>query len=54
MKKHIFILIVIIFSSCNNSKKTDIASQKNVKKELRPFFNSDKIDHYYLEFPEKN
>lgn len=53
MKKYIFILIVIIISSCNNSKKADTASKKNVKKELRPFFNSDKIDHYYLEFPEK-
>jgi hypothetical protein len=53
MKKYIFILIIIIFSSCNNSKKADIASNKILKKELRPFFDSDKIDHYYLDFSEK-
>lgn len=53
MKKYIFILIAIIISSCNNSKKTDIGNLKIAKKELRPFFDSDKIDHYYLDFSEK-
>lgn len=53
MKKYIFILISIIISSCNNSKKADIGNQKITKKELRPFFDSDKIDHYHLDFSEK-
>lgn len=48
MKKYIFILIVVIISGCNNSRKTDVANQKVVKKELKPFFDSDKMDHYYL------
>ncbi len=33
-----------------NSKKPDINREKVVKKELRPFFDSDKIDHYYIDF----
>lgn len=49
MKKYIFILIVVIISSCNNSKKSEVADTKVVKKELKPFFDSDKIDHYYLD-----
>jgi hypothetical protein len=53
VKKYIFILFVIIISSCNDSKKADIANPKNVKKELSPFFDSDKIDHYYLNFPDR-
>ena len=53
MKKYIFILIVIIISSCNNSKKADTEIQKKEKKELRPFFDSDKIDHYYLDISER-
>lgn len=48
MKKYIFIIIAIIVWSCNNSKKVEVESKKVVKKELKPFFNSDKIDHYYL------
>lgn len=40
-------------SSCNNFKKADTASQKNIHKELRPFFDSDKIDHYYLDISER-
>lgn len=52
MKKYIFILIVVVISSCNNSKKVEVADKKVVKKELRPFFDSDKIDHYYLDFSE--
>ena len=50
MKRFIFILIVIIFSSCNGSKKSDANNAKVVKKELRPFFDSDGTDHYYLDF----
>jgi hypothetical protein len=52
LKKYIFILIVIIISSCKNSNKAEVADEKVVKKELRPFFDSDKIDHYYLNFSE--
>ncbi len=51
MKIYIFILIVVVvISSCNNSKKAEVADTKVVKKELKPFFDSDKIDHYYLNF----
>ena len=50
MRKYIFVLIVIVISSCNNSNKVEVASKKAIKKELRPFFDSDKIDHYYLNF----
>lgn len=45
--------MVILISSCNNSKKAEVENLKVVKKELRPFFDSDKIDHYYLEFYER-
>ena len=39
--------------SCNHSQKVDKAENKKVvKKELRPFFDSDKVDHYYLDFSE--
>lgn len=48
MKKFIFILIGIIVLSCNNSEKSKNTNEKVVKKELRSFFDSDKIDHYYL------
>ena len=52
MKKYIFVLIVVVISSCINSKKEEVESAKVVKKELRPFFDSDKVDHYYLNFSE--
>ena len=39
--------------SCNHSQKADKAeSKKVVKKEQTPFFDSDKVDHYYLNFSE--
>lgn len=50
MKKYIFILIVVVISSCKNSQKEEVADKKVVKKELRPFFDSDKVEHYYLDF----
>ena len=53
MRKYIFVLIVIVISSCNNSNKVEVASKKVLKKELRPFFDSDKIDHYYLDFSKR-
>lgn len=52
MRKYIFIITAIIISSCNNAKKEEIVNTKVVKKELKPFFDSDKIDHYYLNFSE--
>ena len=48
MKRYIFIIIIIVISSCNDSKKIHLENQKVLKKELRPFFDSDKIDHYYV------
>jgi len=53
LKKYIFIITAIIISSCNNSNKVEVASKKAVKKELKPFFDSDKIDHYYLDFSKR-
>lgn len=53
MRKFIFIIAAIIISSCNNAKKTEVVATKVVKKELRPFFDSDKIDHYYLDFSKR-
>ncbi|KAF2339510.1 hypothetical protein [Flavobacterium tistrianum] len=50
MKKFIFIITAIVLLSCNNSKKADINKEKVVKKELRPFFDSDKIDHYFVNY----
>ena len=54
MKKYIFIITAIIISSCNNSKKENTNNEKVVKKELRPFFDSDEINHYYLNFSEED
>ncbi len=48
MKKYFFIIISILALSCNNSKKSNIENEKVAKRELRPFFDSDEIDHYYL------
>lgn len=47
-------MTAIVISSCNNLKKEEIANTKIVKKELTPFFDSDKIDHYYLNFSEED
>jgi len=54
VKKYILIIIVMIFWSCNNSKKVEVADKNVVKKELRPFFDSDQIDHYYLNPTERD
>ncbi|KAF2328507.1 hypothetical protein [Flavobacterium nitrogenifigens] len=50
MKKVIFIITAIVLLSCNNSKKSDVNSEKVAKKELRPFFDANIVDHYYLNF----
>lgn len=55
MKKYIYIVIIIVISSCNHTKREEIKNKdslKVAKKELRPFFDSDRIDHYYLNFSE--
>ena len=49
MKKYIFLLAIIVISSCNNSKNEELKNTVT-KKELRPFFDCDEIDHYYLDF----
>lgn len=54
MKKYIFIIIGIITFSCNNPKKSKNTNEKVVKKELRPFFDSDKIDHYFVNYTLEN
>jgi len=50
LRKYIFIIIAILALSCNNSKKSNIENDKVAKRELRPFFDSDEIDHYYVNY----
>ncbi|KRD63075.1 hypothetical protein ASE40_04630 [Flavobacterium sp. Root935] len=56
MKKYILIIASILLLSCNDSAKKDTKNRteniKKVKKELKPFFDSDQIEHYYLNFSE--
>ncbi|GGF00800.1 hypothetical protein [Flavobacterium limi] len=47
MRKCILIIAYILLLSCNHSSKKDIEIEKVVKKESRPFFDSDEIDHYF-------
>ncbi|WP_431243714.1 hypothetical protein ACQ9BO_03945 [Flavobacterium sp. P21] len=54
MKKYIIVIAVILALSRNNSKKGNIENEKVAKKELRPFFDSDEIDHYYLNFSDED
>jgi len=54
VKRYIFVFIIVVISSCNNFTKVDVADKKVVEKELTPFFDSDKIDHYYLNFSEED
>jgi hypothetical protein len=51
-KKYIFIITSIIILSCINPKKKDSENRETEKKELRAFFDSDKIEHYYLNISE--
>lgn len=39
-----------MFTSCNNSKIAEVNNEKVLKKELRPFFDVDKIDHYFVNY----
>jgi hypothetical protein len=52
MKKYVLLILVILFSNCNNNQLPKLETKISVKKELRPFFNSDKIDHYFLNISE--
>lgn len=54
MKKYILVIISILIFSCNHSEKKDVENKKTIKKELRPFFDSDKIDHYYINYSVAN
>ena len=53
VKKYIFVIAAVLALICSNSKKTD-GENKTIKKELRPFFDSDKIDHYYVNYSLEN
>ncbi|MGO4773646.1 hypothetical protein ACEN2I_18470 [Flavobacterium sp. W22_SRS_FK3] len=46
--KTLLLILIMIFFSCNNSNKNEIKKKEIIKKNLEPFFISDKIDHYYL------
>lgn len=50
MKKYIFVITAILVLGCNNSKKLNTNNEKVAKKELRPFFDSDKVDHYFVNY----
>lgn len=50
MKKNIFIIASILLLSCNHSAKKDIEYEKVVEKQSRLFFDSDEIDHYYVNY----
>ncbi len=50
MKKYIIVIAVILALSCNDSKKENFENAKVAKKELRPFFDSDEIDHYFVNY----
>ncbi|TDW49981.1 hypothetical protein EV144_102412 [Flavobacterium sp. 270] len=52
MKKCILIITSILLLSCNHAAKKEGDNEKVAKKELKPFFDSDKIEHYYLNFSE--
>ena len=47
--KRLLLILIVIFFGCNNSSKTEIKKKEVIKKELKPFYISDKIDHYYLD-----
>ncbi|KIA99275.1 hypothetical protein OA93_06505 [Flavobacterium sp. KMS] len=51
MKKY-YLLLILTIISCNNSTK--VIPKENIaqKKELKKFYESDKIDHYYLDISE--
>ncbi|WP_281634523.1 hypothetical protein [Flavobacterium luteolum] len=54
MKKFIFLITAVLVLSCNNSKKENFENAKVAKRELRPFFDSDHISHYYLDISDDN
>jgi len=54
LKKYIIVIAVILALSCSNSKKENFEKVKVAKSELRPFFDSDQISHYYLDISDDN
>lgn len=64
--KRLLLILIVIFVSCNNSNKTVVKKEKEKvvddfhevewieRKEFKPFFTSDKIDHYYLNISDDN
>lgn len=52
MKKCFLIIASSLLLSCNHTSKKNIENQKIVEKESRRFFDSDKIEHYHLNFSE--
>ncbi|MGO4772761.1 hypothetical protein ACEN2I_13955 [Flavobacterium sp. W22_SRS_FK3] len=50
MKKNIFIITSILILSCNHSAKKKAENEKTSKKVMRPFFDSDKIDYYHIDY----
>lgn len=51
MKKY-YLLLIITIISCNNSKENLLKGKTSPKKDLKKFFESDEIDHYYLDISE--
>jgi hypothetical protein len=46
--KRLLLILILIFVSCDKSNKTEIRKEF-IKKNLKSFYISDKIDHYYLD-----
>ncbi|NNT73140.1 hypothetical protein HKT18_13020 [Flavobacterium sp. IMCC34852] len=54
MKKFIFLLLII--AGCNKPKEENMVALKeslSVKKDSKKFYDSDEIDHYYLDISEE-
>lgn len=62
--KKLLLILILVFVCCNNSNKTVVKKEKVVddfhavewieRKEFKPFFTSDKIDHYYLKISDNS
>lgn len=62
--KRLLLILIVILVSCNNTNKTVVKKEKVVddfhdverieRKEYKPFFSSDKIDHYYLKISDNS
>ncbi|MBP4139487.1 hypothetical protein [Flavobacterium geliluteum] len=62
--KRLLLILIVIFISCKDSDKIVVKKEKVVddfhdvewieRKEFKPFFTSDKIDHYYLKISDNS